>query len=260
MVNVRTNNDATNLLILAVPVAAVGYLMYWLFGLGFIFDQVPFLVAGILLMLALRRRPWWPAVFLVVQVPFQGLLLTRFGLMANFLTLAAVGAFISTQAPESLPRVLLGTGVQRLTALLVVGISVSVLWADHDLTTMVALFQKVTLFIIVGAIAHSFKDRGRVTTLIWALVMSTTAMYALSEAAFYFGQNLVPISGSGVGILNLGDADAPVTYGLSGVGRSVGQNRFAFMAILPITLTVGLMLTKRGGWGGVAAIAALVIL
>ena len=258
---VRTNNEAANLLIVIVPMAVTGYLMYFVFGLRFIFDELPFLLGGFLLLLLLRQRSWAPAVFLVVQVPFQGLLVQHLGLKANFLTLIAVGAFLSMHPPERLPRVLLGTRVQRLTALLVLGVSVSMLGADHDLTTIVSLFQKVTLFLIVGAVIHSLNGLSRVTLLVWALAISTAAMYALSEAAFYFGRDLIPISGSGSGILNVDDlSESPVTYGLRGVGQSVGQNRFAFLAILPATLTIGLLLTKRQRWMSVVAIGVLAIL
>ena len=182
---VRTNNEAANLLIVIVPMAVTGYLLYSVFGLQFILDEMPFLIGGFLLLLLLRQRSWAPAAFLVAQVPFQGLLGQHIGMKANFLTLIAVGAFLSMHPPERLPHVLLGTHVQRLMALLILGISVSMLRAEHDLTTIVSLFQKVTLLLIVGTFIHSLNGRSRVTLIVWTLAISATAMYALSEAAFY---------------------------------------------------------------------------
>ena len=128
MINRQTNSDPANFLILAVPTLIVGYLIYRVFGFVFILENGPFFLGAALLVVVLRMRLWWPAAFLLAQVPFQGLLVARFGLMANLMSLAAVVAFLSTQSPKNLPTVLFGTTTQKLAALAVLGVSVSMLW------------------------------------------------------------------------------------------------------------------------------------
>lgn len=130
MINTRTNNDLANVATLAVAALIVAYLVYRWFGVEFILGNGPMVIGLALFTLALRLRYWWPAAFLLVQVSFQSFLDAYFGLFGNFLTVAALAAFLSRRSPESLPRALLGTSTQRLMALFLLGTFLSMLWTD----------------------------------------------------------------------------------------------------------------------------------
>ena len=149
-------------------------MVYRWFGVDFILGNGPLLIGLALLVLALRMRSWWPAAFLLFQVPFQGLLIGQFGLVGNFLTLAAITAFLSRQSPQRLPQVLLGTQTQRLAALFLLAVAISMISARHDFRTLLILFQNVALLFIVAAVVDGFKGGSRVATLGWVILGATT--------------------------------------------------------------------------------------
>jgi O-antigen ligase len=261
----RIKQDAPRFIVGALLTAIAGYAVLHLFAFESLLENAAFLVTGVFVILALRARPWLPAAFLVAQVPFQGLLTSNFGVVGNLVTLWAILAFLMAQPFTALPYVLLGTTTQRLTGLFVLGFSVSALWAGLSaFETYVALFQKIALLFVVAAVMHGFRKGTRVQTLAWVVVGSTALMYALSEMEFYFGGSSLPFIGTrGVGLVDLiaqGEDLSGYQGSLLGAGESLSQNRFAFIGILSITLSVGLILTHRRGPGYLwAAIALLVV-
>lgn len=264
MINTRTNNDSLNLLIVGAAASIVGYIVYRWFGADFILGNGPLLIGSALLVLALRIRSWWPAAFLLIQVPFQGLLIYEFGLIGNALTLVAVGAFVSRQSPQMLPQMLLGTQTQRLAALYVLAVAISLIFAEHDFRTLVLLLQTVTLLFIVATVAGGFRGGSRVATLGWAILGATTVSYALSEIEFYFGSGFVPGPAVTEGIFGMvasGEDPTEIGVRLRGFGRTFGVNRLAFVGILPVMMAVGLvMVRQRKGYGIILILSATFVL
>ena len=247
MINTRTNNDMANTAVLAVPVLIVAYLVYRSFGFEFILANGPALIGLALVTLALRLRYWWPAAFLLIQVSFQPFLTDYFGLWGNFLTVAAVVAFLSRRSPESLPRALLGTSTQRFMALFLLGTFVSMLWAEQDFRTWLDLFQKITLFFVVAAVVDGFGRGARIETLAWLAVGSVTVLYLLSELEFYVGGVPLPgLSDASVLEQSASAEDAgDYTGRLDAFGSSYNSNRFAFLAILPLSLAIGFIVAHK---------------
>jgi len=247
MINTRANSDLANTAVLAVPVLIVSYLVYRWFGFEFILGNGPLLIGVGLFILALRLRYWWPAAFLLVQVSFQPFIISHLGLWGNFLTVAAVAAFLSRQSPGNLPRALLGTSTQRLMALFLVGTLLSMLWADQDFSTWLDLFQKITLFFVVAVVVDGFGRGARITTLAWLAIGSITVLYLLSELEFYLGGFPLPglTDTSALGLSGSAEASDAVTARLYAVGALYTPNRFAFLSILPISLAIGVIVAHR---------------
>ena len=267
MINTRANSDMANTAVLAVPVLIVGYLVYRWFGFEFILANGPALIGLALITLALRLRYWWPAAFLLVQVSFQPFLTNYFGLWGNFLTVAAVAAFLSRRSPESLPGALLGTSTQRLMALFLLGTFVSMLWAEQDFRTWLDLFQKITLFFVVAAVVDGFGRGARVETLAWMAIGSVTLLYFLSELEFYVGiggVGGVPFLGvSSASILDVAASaqeSSDLSIRLDALGSSYSPNRFGFVAILPLSLAVGVIVAHRIRPSVLLATAACLVL
>lgn len=230
------------LVLIGAFVVIGGYLIHSIMGPEFIINEIPFFLFAAVLLLVLRLRFWLPAAFLLIQVPLQGLMVQEFGLKANFLSLLPVFAVLSQISPEKMINFLIGTTTQRLTALFIIGMVVSLAVAELDLNTFVAFGQKVTLFLVIPTVMFSLKRDIDCDRLAWLTVISVGVVYFLSETGYYFGRELIPIAGTGTGLANLelhGDSISQVP-GLAGFAGSVGQNRFAFQALLPIALGFGL--------------------
>ena len=195
MTSSGTRSDAMNVLILWAVTGALGYLTYRLFGFEFILSRGPFLIASLLMFMALRTRSWWIAAFLLIQVPLQGLIIRQIGLLGNFMTLGAVAAFLSMHLPSTLPQVLLGTPTQRLATLAIIGVSASMLWGADDLTNWVSFGQRVTLLLVMAAVLQGFRDGVRVATLARVAVAATALVYLVSAIIFYEGLQTIPGAG-----------------------------------------------------------------
>ena len=250
MIASRTHNDLTVVVTVIALFLGTMIVVVELYGFQFTLDKGPFLLATALLILALRMRSWWPAAFLLVQVPFQGLLFQKFGMFANVLSLAAAMAFLTRYPPQRLPEVLLGTRTQRLATLFILGVAIPVVWPNRDLAAIVSFGQKLTLLVIVAAIAHGFGRGQRLRLLAMVTVSSAAAMYALSEIEFYFGSSVIPGFGGHGGVVaavNRGLDPLELQYRLGNmeVSGQFGPNRFAFLSILPVSLALGIFLTAR---------------
>lgn len=243
MMNTRTNSDLANTAVLAAPVLIVTYLVYRWFGFEFILGNGPMFIGLALFVLALRLRYWWPAAFLMVQVSFQSYLIYQFGLWANFMTVAAIAAFLSRQAPESLPRVLLETTTQRLMALFLLGTLVSMLWSEQAFRVWLDLFQKIALFLVVATFVGGFGRGARIETLAWLAIVSVTVLYLLSALEFYVaGVPLLDLSGTSIlGIEGSSLETGAGTARLDAYGVSYSPNKFAFVAILPMSMAIGMI-------------------
>jgi len=230
-------------------VAFFGAAVVYLLGFQFLLENGTLLVGGLLFIAAVRLRSWWPAALLVAQVPFQGLLKSNLGIIANAISLAIIVAFLSRYSAGSLGRLLLGTWVQRLAFLTVLGLSISYIWSEHDLETFIFFFQKVLLFFIVGAIVWGFDGGRRVRTIAWVLILATGTFFLLSEVEFYLGYRLVPVNaGSDLGVYQLlqqGVSPEEFAGRLRGAGRSMGENRLAFIGLLPTALGVVVLMNRR---------------
>ena len=249
MTEVRARGSIEGLLLISIPTVVGGYFVYFVFGFQFLIENGPFLAAGLILIVFLRSSSWWPAAFLMVQVPFQGLLVQKFGVMANFLTLCAALAFLSRYPPAALPRLLLGTRVQRLAALLALGVSVPTLWSDPGLTNSIAMLQKFTLLAILAAIAVAFRNGEQVPKIAVIIVISAAVMYVLSTIEFYFGADVFPGFKGNAGLLatlsqNVELSELEIRLGYTEISGRFGPNRFAFLSILPMSLSMGLLLTS----------------
>ena len=171
------------------------------------------------------------------------------GIIGNVLTVAGIAAFLSMHPPRRLFQVVLGTTVQRLMALFIIGISLSLLNAEPDFATLVTFFKRITLLFIVAAVVYGFREGEGIRTLGWVTLAAVTLAYAMSEIAFYFGENTVPFSGEiGGGLVEVirrGQDLSTYTGKLAPLGTSMSVNRFAFMAILPFSLAIGLLISGR---------------
>ena len=232
--------------LIGVVVLFGGYIVHYVMGPEFIINEIPFFLFAVVLLLILRLKHWFPVAFLLIQVPIQGILVHEFGLKANFLSLLPVLAVLSQIRPEKLVDFLIGTTTQKLAALFMIGMVVSLAVAELDLNAFVAFGQKATLVLIIPTMGFSLRRDIDYARLAWFTVLSVGAIYFLSELGYYFGRELIPISDSGTGLTNLeldGESLSHVP-GLAGFAGSVGQNRFAFQALLPIAL--GFALFAKG--------------
>ena len=230
------------LVLIGAFVVIGGYLIHSIMGPEFIINEIPFFLFAAVVLLVLRLKSWFPVAFLLIQVPIQGFLVQQFGLKANFLSLLPILAVLSQIRPEQMIDFLFGTNTQKLAGLFIIGMVVSVAVAELDLNTFVAFGQKATLFLIIPTVFFALKRDIDCERLAWITLLSVGTVYFLSEAGYYFGRELIPISGTGTGLTNLelhGDSLNQVP-GLAGFAGSVGQNRFAFQALLPIALGFGL--------------------
>ena len=94
-----------------------------------------------------------------------------------------------------------------------------------------------------------FGRGARIETLAWLAVGGITLLYLLSELEFYVGVEVIPLLGlSGTSILDLsGSAQDPVALAprLRAYGASFSPNGFAFVAILPLSLAIGVIMAHR---------------
>jgi O-antigen ligase len=183
---------------------------------------------------------WRPAIILLIQIPFQGILSLYVGGLANFITWIPIAAFL-LQIPKSYHiRSLFGSQTQRLMGIFVFALSFSAVIAvpNSDLSGLLRDFvQKVTLIFILAALARAFQEPEFDRKALLTISVSMALMVSIALMEHYLGVSIlrsVPKE-----FRHLGD------YRLSGPGNSLPINRMAFFHILPITLIVSSLLTRQ---------------
>lgn len=214
------------------------------------------LLVGLYGLVALARwlagGRWRPALFLVAQGPFQGILTGYFGILANMLTWVPIIVFLSRFPKHELRNVLQGTRIQRLTLLFVATLSFSVVLSfqyGFQIRQVVGYAQKVTLFMLLGVFSHMLRRSDLIRKVSFVLVISIGLLYLIAIADFYWGISFLPrhtIWGEQglLATLSTRDLEFSHNYRLRGGGMTV--NRLGFWAILPFFCTVGLLHDLRG--------------
>lgn len=216
-------------------------------------DQLTLLIAGSfsvsLLIAWMAHAPWRPAAILLITIPIQGILTTFFGILANLFTWLIIGAFLIQFPPRHWINLLLSTRLQRLAAVFVATLSFSVVFSfqyGFNILEIQDFGQKITIIFIIALVAHGLKISKNLDRIMWILVVGMTVFVLLSAADFYLGINPFPRSGlwGNVGLLaktqqqNMTSWSKIHDFRLRGVANTVSGNRFAFMLILPIMLTI----------------------
>jgi O-antigen ligase len=183
---------------------------------------------------------WRPALVLLIQVPFQGMLGLYLGNWSNLLTWIPIVAFVLQVPRSEILRTFSGSVTQRLAITLIVAILFSALIAipHADLSNLLRdSGQKVTLIFIVAVLARAFLEPGFDRKALVTVSVSMTIMVALALMEHYLGLSIV--GSAPKEFRHLGD------YRLSGLGGSLPINRMAFYHILPIGLVLGSLPNKQ---------------
>ena len=245
-----------------LALAAVLVMGTYVVALGTLLVYLTLVVWAAFLVMFLRGRPWRPAVFLLAVVPFQGVLIRNFGLAGHAGMVLAVAVFLLSDSSRSWADRLLGTTTQKLTALFVVALALSVFLAGFDQVILLRYGQVVMLLFTVAIFVQGFGGGDHIRKLAWAAAGSAALLFILSILDFYLGLRVLPMEGSRsfeTGLLEEIDRGLIAGFRLAGPEQTYGANRFAFYGILPISLLVGLLLTERHGWRAGLAVASLLI-
>jgi O-antigen ligase len=183
---------------------------------------------------------WRPAIILLIQIPFQGVLGLYLGGMANLITWIPIAAFL-LQIPKSEHiRCLFGSQTQRLIGVFVFGLSFSAVIAapNSDLPDLLRGFgQKLTLIFIVAVLARALQEPGFDRKALLTISVSMAIMVSIALMEHYLGVSV--LRSAPKEFEHLGD------YRLSGPGNSLPINRMAFFHILPISLIVSSLFSRE---------------
>jgi len=254
---------------MATITLTVGILFSSEFNYYFGIIAFSFFVLGIIIYM--RQDIWRPAEIILIITPFQGVLTTIYGYVANVFTLIPIIVFLTQIPDKQFYKYLLGSRVQRLTALFIVTLTFSFLFSlrKFDVQILVDYAQKVTLFFLLAVFTASFQKIHNISRLLWILILSMSVFIVLSLADFYFGLHLIRHYGAwgDPGLLGELRNSAGIVnttyihnYRLYGIGGMISINRLSNWLILPIFAALGCLLITRQKLTIIIAGAFLLIL
>ena len=198
------------------------------------------LYGGFILWRWMTGAIWRPAIILLIQIPFQGILGIYLGTVANFISWIPVVAFLIQIPRSDHIRSLFGSWTQRLLGVFLFALSFAVVIAipASNFSDVLKDFgQKITLFFFVAVLARAFQQPGFDRKALLAISVSMAIMVSLALMEHYL--RISVIRSAPIEFIHVWD------YRLGGPGNSMPINRMAFYHILPISLVVGSLLTSK---------------
>ena len=220
--------------LLAIPVALLACML--LVSWGVMQDRmvlaaqlVAGLCGGIILWRWMTAAVWRPAIILLVQVPFQGILGMYLGIVANVVTWLPIAAFLVQVSRGGLVRSLFGSRTQSLLGFFIFALSFSVVIAipqTEPADLLKEFGQKVTLIFIVAVLARAFLEPGFDGRAILTISVSMAMLVTMALVEQYLGIGLIGPAPREFG--HIGD------YRLSGPGGSLSINRMALSVMASV--------------------------
>lgn len=198
---------------------------------------------------ALMSRPWLLGYILVIQAAFQGVIIAHWGIVGNILTLAIcclflMAVYVQTRNTRDLAHAVLGTRTQRLAALFVLSLVITMIWGNHSYQAFLSLGQKITFLLIMAVVIDTMRRKEALTPFAWVVSGSVTLLFILMLIEYYSGIDLTMLDEQWHVPHDFCKGINHVRMAHLTIDNLYGTNRLAFYAILPVALGMGLIQTS----------------
>jgi hypothetical protein len=154
------------------------------------------LALGILLYISLLKKPWRTSLLIAIVSPFDGLFTFLFGLAGNLVTPAILAPFLVTKGFSGAKQIFFATRTQKLIILILLfslPSHIQIIF-ENPIFGLSLLAQKISLLIIVGAMAYIMATQKKTALVFKTLIVSMTIYVAFSLAEFAFAFEILPKS------------------------------------------------------------------
>ena len=194
-------------------------------------------------------RPWLLGYILMIQAAFQGVIIAHWGIVGNILTLAIcclflLAVYVQTRNVEALAHAVLGTRTQRLAALFVLSLIITMIWGNHSPAAFLSLGQKITFLLIMAVVIDTMRRKETLKPFAWVVSGSAALLFVVMLIEYYSGIDLTMLDEQWQVPRDFCKGINHVRMAHLTIDNLYGTNRLAFYTILPVALGMGLIQTS----------------
>ena len=194
-------------------------------------------------------KPWLLGYILMIQAAFQGVIIAHWGIIGNILTLVICCLFLlsiyfQNRNTKELTYSVFGTRTQRLAALFVLSLVLTMIWGNHSYSAFLSLGQKITFLLIMAVVIATIRRKETLTPFAWVISGSVVLLFIMMLIEYYSGVDLTMLDEQWYVPRDFCQGINHVRMAHLTIDNLYGTNRLAFYAILPVASGMALIQTS----------------